>query len=311
MSRIDEALKRASEGSGTARPQRGGGGGTPRRMGDFSFDPYPSEPDPQPRTSASSGDTHVQPDRMHIPLFERTLDETGAAHVPAVNGETDISLVGNPTAAQVERYRSVAETLHAAQVDRGLRTVTITSAVRGEGRTFTAINLALTLTDVYACRVLLLDADRRQPAMHDRIGIHNYAGLSEALRGERRRVSPVPVTPLLSVLTAGHGEATPFDDVTLDRMRTLLEEYARQFDWVVLDAPPVGMSGTDTKLLVRLTQAAIFVIGAGATPFPVVERAIDELGRNYIMATVMHGINPELGVARSERPELSLEARRR
>jgi hypothetical protein len=59
---------------------------------------------------------------------------------------------------------------------------------------------------------------------------------------------------------------------------------------VVLDAPPVGNAWTDARLLVRLTQAAIFVIGAGTTPFPVVERAIGELGRNYIVATVMHGI---------------------
>jgi protein-tyrosine kinase len=299
MGRIDEALKRASEGPGSAQPQARNIGRTPRRMGDFMFDPYPSEPDARTRTSSSTGDTHVQPDRMHTPLFERTLDDSNDAHVPAVNGDTDISLVGSPTVAQVERYRSVAGTLQAAQVDRGLRTVTITSAVPGEGRTITAINLALTLTDVYACRVLLLDADRRQPAVHDRIGIHNYAGLSEALRGEGRRVSPTSVTPLLSVLTAGHAQATPFDDMTLDRMRTLLEEYARQFDWVVLDAPPVGIPGTDTRLLVRLTQAAIFVIGAGATPFPVVERAIGELGRNYVLATVMHGIDVGAGVAKS------------
>jgi len=61
------------------------------------------------------------------------------------------------------------------------------------------------------------------------------------------------------------------------------------FDWVLLDTPPVGLL-PDAQLLARLTQAVVFVIGAGSTPFPVVEKAIAELGRECIIGTVLTGL---------------------
>jgi protein-tyrosine kinase len=291
MSRIDEALKRISGETGQRITPSGRM--TPRRMEDYAFDPYPSEPEPVVRRRVEGGDPTSE--LTHALAGESPIETglTDASQGVNAIGDSECALRGNPTASQVERYRSIAGMLHRVRAERGLRTVIVTSAVPGEGRTLTAINLALALADLYACRVLLIDADRRQPSMHNALAVENYAGLSEALRGERRRISPTPVTAWLSVLTAGHGERHPFDDVTLDRMQALLEEFAGRFEWIVLDTPPVGIQWPDARQLVRLTQAAVFVIGAGSTPFPVVERAIEELGRDHVIATVMHGIDAQ------------------
>jgi Mrp family chromosome partitioning ATPase len=69
----------------------------------------------------------------------------------------------------------------------------------------------------------------------------------------------------------------------------LLDHCAAAFDWVLLDAPPVGLM-PDGNVLARLTKAVVFVIGAGTTPYKVIERAIGEIGRDYIVGTVLNRI---------------------
>jgi Mrp family chromosome partitioning ATPase len=73
-------------------------------------------------------------------------------------------------------------------------------------------------------------------------------------------------------------------------MATLLDDLASQFDWILLDAPPVTLMA-DTGLLVRLTRAVVLVIGAGSTSYTVVEKAVTELGRENIVGTVLNRID--------------------
>ena len=72
--------------------------------------------------------------------------------------------------------------------------------------------------------------------------------------------------------------------LTSERMRALLDEAASAFDWVLLDAPPVGLM-PDADLLAHLTHAVVFVIAAGFTPYALVERAVKELGPDCIIGT--------------------------
>ena len=71
------------------------------------------------------------------------------------------------------------------------------------------------------------------------------------------------------------------------RMAELLEEAAADFDWILLDAPPLALMA-DAGVLVRLTKAVILVIGAGSTPYNVVERVVNEVGRENIVGTVLN-----------------------
>jgi capsular exopolysaccharide synthesis family protein len=201
-------------------------------------------------------------------------------------------ILGDTTApVAVEQYRRLAATLHELQAAQGTKVLMVTSAVPREGKTLTVCNLALTLSESYGRRVLLIDADVRRPAVHEVFGISNTTGLSEGLRSDSSELSLVQLSKRLTVLPAGRPDSNPMAKLTSERMRALLEESAREFDWVLLDAPPVGIM-PDANLVARLTQGVIFVLGAGSTPHRLVERAVTEIGRESIVGVVLNRIDP-------------------
>jgi capsular exopolysaccharide synthesis family protein len=195
-----------------------------------------------------------------------------------------------PNAFFIEQYRRLAAVLHDAQLEKGLKTVMVTSAVPKEGKTLTVVNLALTLSDSYARRVLLIDADLRKPSIHTVLGTPNERGLSDLLRSGGAEPHTIAVSPRLSLLPAGSVRENPLAGLASARMRAFVDDIAAKFDWVLLDAPPVGLL-PDAQLIGRIAQATVLVIRAGVTPYPVIERAITELGRDCIIGTVLNGVD--------------------
>lgn len=189
-----------------------------------------------------------------------------------------------------EQFRRLAATLHQAQRVNGLRSVMVTSALPGDGKTLTAVNLALVLSESYRYNVLLLDADLRRPSIPNVIDVGGGSGLSDALRSPvERKLALVPITPRLTVLPAGQPIANSLEALTSPRMQQILDEALGRFDWVILDSPPVG-SATDARLLTQMVGGTLFVIHAGRTQFTEVQKAIDALGRQQILGVVLNGI---------------------
>jgi capsular exopolysaccharide synthesis family protein len=194
----------------------------------------------------------------------------------------------------VEQYRKLAATLHHTQVDRGIRVVMIASALPGEGKTLTATNLALTLSESYRRRVLLIDADLRRPSQHDVFQVPNVSGLSDGLAAEaEHKLSLVQISPLLSLLTAGRPEPDPMGALTSERMRRVINEAAAAFDWVILDTPPVGLL-TDANLLAAMVDVAVIVVRAGLTPVAAVQRATEAIGRERVLGIVLNGVDDHM-----------------
>lgn len=291
MSRIDEALKRVA--ATTALEARGGVVPivrTNRRADDAAIDQFPAEQTEAHGLDAFRPSPQQPPARLEPTAkgeLVATADQLGPFDV-AFEGK----LVAGDAAAPVsiEQYRRLAGTLHELQLERDLKTLMVTSALPREGKTLTVTNLALTLSGSYARRVLLIDADLRRPSVHEILNLSNTAGLSEALQSELPQWPIRQVSPLLSVLTAGKPENNPLTLLTSDRMQRLLDESARRFDWVLLDAPPVGFM-PDAALLAGMTRAILFVISAGSTPYHLVQRATTELGLDCIVGTVLNRID--------------------
>jgi protein-tyrosine kinase len=188
----------------------------------------------------------------------------------------------------VEQYRRLAGYLHHAQLERSIRTVMVTSAVPMEGKTLTAANLALTLSESYHRKVLLIDADLRRPAMHEIFRVPNVSGLGEGLHvGGHQRLALVQVSSRLALLTAGRPEADPMAGLTSDRMRQILQEATASFEWVVIDTPPVGLL-PDAKILGSMVDSTLLVIRAGKTPYALVTRAVEQVGRERIIGVVLN-----------------------
>jgi capsular exopolysaccharide synthesis family protein len=288
MSRVDEARRRATIGD------------------DAQVEPLPGVREDESILEAYPRERRSGAERASVPMRQApapvrpthrpvAAPRTGpAAQLGAFDPGVGAKLVGgtdiSPVAA--EQYRRLAASLHQLQMESGLKTLMVTSAMPREGKTLTVTNLALTLSESYRRRVLLIDADLRRASIHQVLRLPNTVGLSEALRSDRGEPQLLQVSPMLSVLTAGQVDADPMGALTSERMAALLNEWSAAFDWVLLDAPPVGLM-PDGNVLARLTKAVVFVIAAGSTPHRIIERAITELGRDYVVGTVLNRIDEQ------------------
>jgi capsular exopolysaccharide synthesis family protein len=167
----------------------------------------------------------------------------------------------------------------------------VASAVPAEGKTLTSANLALTLSESFHRRVLLMDADLRHPTMHQLVGLTNTAGLTDVLRSNDERKPAVSlVSECLTVLPAGGPDPDPMSGLTSDRMRAIVREASERFDWVIIDTPPLTMQ-PDAALLGGMFDVAVLVIKAGETPFHLVQQAVDALGRDRIIGAVLNRVD--------------------
>jgi capsular exopolysaccharide synthesis family protein len=231
-------------------------------------------------------------------IGETLLD--GPADLPdfiTYNPKLDGKLVGTVdiSAAAIEQYRRVAATLHHSQVEQGIRVIMVTSAVPSEGKTLTAANLALTLSESYRRQVLLIDADLRRPAMYDVFQLPTVTGLSDWLTTRKeRKLTAVRISEHLAYIPAGHPDPDPMSGLTSDRMGRLVKEAAAMFDWVIIDTPPVALL-SDANLLTRNVDGVLLVIRAGVTPYELIQRAVQAVGRERLIGVVMNQTKEHAG----------------
>jgi capsular exopolysaccharide synthesis family protein len=192
------------------------------------------------------------------------------------------------TRAPVEQYRRLAARLLLAQAEHGIRTVMITSPLPGEGKTLTAANLALTLSESYKRQVLLVDADLRRPCVHQVFEVPNASGLNDGLKGDNdRKVPLLRFSDQLTLLTAGRPDPDPMSVLSGSRMKRVLAEARERFDCVLIDTPPITLL-TDAHLMSTLVDAVVLVVRAGATPLPAIQKAVEAIGQDRILGIVLN-----------------------
>lgn len=195
---------------------------------------------------------------------------------------------GAPTVA-LEQYRKLAAKLHQWQLDHDGKLIMMVSAVAGEGKTLTAVNLALTLSGSYQRRVLLIDCDLRRPTVHAAFQIPGTPGVADIM--DRAEIPVVRVTERLSVIPAGRLEGDPMGVLTSAAMTTLLEHARREYDWVIVDTSPLAVL-PDANLLADHVDGAVLVVSAGETAFELVDTALRVIGRERILGVVLNGVDP-------------------
>jgi capsular exopolysaccharide synthesis family protein len=193
----------------------------------------------------------------------------------------------------VEEYRKLAATLHHAQGVHGLKTVMVSSAAAGEGKTLTSVNLALTLSESYRRQVLLIDCDLRKPSVHEIFQVQNTAGLIDVLtHGPDKKVPLIEVSSHLKLLLSGGISPDPMSLLSSKTVHHLLKDAVEVFDWVIVDTPPAAFL-PDCNLLSSAVDAAVLVVRAFDTPYALTQRAVEAIGREKILGIVMN---------RAERP---------
>ena len=302
MGRVDEAMRRAAEAARAGRTETPSDAAPAAGidLATVSKDVFPIELPDRVDRPAETHAAAATPD----PAADAVL--TPAPPTSAVNGAAapkgtmgiaehlDTSLREkvvvdeNMLPASREQYRRLAAALHHAQASTGVKVVMIASAVAEEGKTLTAANLALTLSESYRRNVLLIDADLRRPSLHTIFKVRGSPGLNEGLVAPEEPKLPLhDVSPRLTVLPAGMPNSDPMAGLTSRRMQTLIDEAREAFGWVIIDTPPVGLL-TDANLLASMVDGAVLVIKAGSTPYDLVKKAIDTIGPAKVLGVVLN-----------------------
>ena len=178
-----------------------------------------------------------------------------------------------------EAFKVLRTNVLFSAAEQGCRVVVVTSSGPGEGKTIVASNLAIGVAYT-GQRVLLVDGDLRRPRVHQVFAFDQEPGLSNALVGDAKASDAVHRTdvPGLCVLTAGRVPPNAAELLGSRRFKELLASIRGQFDWVVIDSPPV-MAVTDPNILASLSDSVVFVIGAEMTSYQIARRAVEQLER--------------------------------
>jgi polysaccharide biosynthesis transport protein len=219
----------------------------------------------------------------------------GGAAKPDSAGRSVELITYNDTKSLIsEAYRNLrTSVLLSSGSGRPPKILLVTSSQAGEGKTTTAINIAITLAQTGE-KVILLDCDMRNPRIHRVIGLENTAGMSTFLSGNSDLSSLIQQSeiPNLFAVSAGRVPPNPAELLGSARMKqglTLLDEY---FDHVVIDSPPV-LSVTDARIIGSLVDGVVLVVKGGETPREAVQRTkrlLQEV-HAHILGTLLNNVD--------------------
>jgi receptor protein-tyrosine kinase len=203
--------------------------------------------------------------------------------------ETHLIDVERPHEVPNEEFRSLRTRLNHLQSQQDLHSLVVTSASPAEGKSFTAVNLALAQAQL-EMPVLLADLDLRRPVMHNLLQCERAPGFSDFLLAERpleeciRRIEGSN----LYFLPAGSPVKNPLELLNMRHVKQTLDGLRRIFNWVILDTPPLLFSA-DANLLSTMTDGTIIVVRIGATTYDSIIRAMQTLCENNVLGIVANG----------------------
>ena len=238
----------------------------------------------------------------------RTLD------LPPLGVVPDFSLLprADDTALAAEVYRGVRTGLGFVDPERPPRSVVVTSSEPGEGKTATAVNLAIALAALDR-RVIVVDAALRDAAVHRAFGLPPAPGLTDVVRGATSLAAAVrtidPATGraattassgVVHLLPAGTPVTDPSAILGSPRWHDVLRSLAERYETIIIDGPAV-LTGVEATTLAATADAALLVVRGNRTERPVVRRALARLGAAHarVIGVVLNGVNPGCSYYRS------------
>ncbi|MBV9034977.1 MAG: CpsD/CapB family tyrosine-protein kinase [Acidobacteriaceae bacterium] len=286
MSRVHDALRKASQESyeprRPGRAERTAGRAEVHR----SEAPLPPPIDVPAPPAAAETEAFVRPDT------ENLEDLIANAREIPFNPLPDALIIHptQPRQAPAEEFKTLRTRLDHLQRLQPLHTLVVTSASPAEGKSFTAINLAITQSQLAQRRVLLADFDFRRPSIHSTLQVHCCPGITDYLVG-KAALSDILLRVAgtnLYVLPAGESVPNPLELLNLRECKSLIEELRNHFDWVILDSPPL-LFAADGNLLATMCDGTILVVRIGSTTYDSVARAMQSLCENNVLGVVVNG----------------------
>lgn len=193
----------------------------------------------------------------------------------------------------VEQFRLLRTQLllHRSRLDKEIefRTVAVMSTIAGEGKTFTAANLAAVLAVSTGHKVLLMDANPAGPGVHGQLGMQPDPGLVHALASPEDWMSclrRLPGAPLY-VMPRGTGRSNALNNVDFEPLPVLLEVLRSHFEWIILDGASFSLSA-DAQWLAALADGNLLVVRQGAATFSGVQDSLRRIPPERLVGVVMN-----------------------
>ncbi len=201
----------------------------------------------------------------------------GASRPPRKKTIEELVTVTDMRSASAEAYRTLRTNLIFSQAVQTLRTVLVTSASPGEGKTTTAANLAVSFAQ-HGMRVLLIDCDLRRGRLHKIFQIPREPGMTELVIGQEEAEGVIRQTDItgLYVIASGNLPPNPSELLGGERMRKTLASLSEAFDLIVIDTPPL-LAASDGAILATLSDGVVLVLRAGSTEGEAAQQAIQQL----------------------------------
>jgi capsular exopolysaccharide synthesis family protein len=198
-----------------------------------------------------------------------------------------------PDSFEADQYRILKHRIERAGGSQRVRSIAVTSADVGDGKTTTAVNLAATFAQTAGQNTLLVDADVRRPAVLERLGLDPdlYRGLRELIDQPNLPVGDVLgwwFEGNLWVLPAGRCPDEPHRLAESPALQELFADLHRRFDRIVVDLPPL-LPVLDARMIARSVDAVILVIGARRTTRRHVEEALTIIEPDRLLGVVLNG----------------------
>lgn len=197
------------------------------------------------------------------------------------NGERpSLITLTRPSSVIAEQFRTIRTNIQFSMVDQDLKTVVVTSAGAGAGKSTISANLAVTFAS-QGKKVLLVDADMRKPTVHKTFRLPNHDGLTTLLTEKDVNISEIAhraPTEGLFIITSGVIPPNPSELLASKRMDKLMNELEQVFDLIIFDMPPV-VAVTDAQVMASKVDGTIFVIPKGLTNKDMVLKSKDLLDK--------------------------------
>lgn len=227
--------------------------------------------------------------------FDPSVFEAGEDGIDAAAVDRHIVSITDPYSSAAEEYRKLRARIFQVTEKDFLNTLMVTSSQAGEGKTVTAINLAVAIAHELDHTVLLIDADLRKPSVHRYLGLNPKYGLGDYLENRKDlSLSDIMIKTgigKLVVLPAGNPPEKPAELISSDRMRLLIREIKHRYRdrYIIFDSSPLLMTA-DSLSLCDYMDGIIFVVQAASTPKKAVTQALSSIKGYNILGTVFNAV---------------------
>jgi capsular exopolysaccharide synthesis family protein len=209
--------------------------------------------------------------------------------VDAERVEPRLVAITHPNSNYCEEYRSLrTHILHRSQRQK-LQSIVVASVNPSEGKSVTALNLAWLLAQTDTVKALIIDSDLRMPSIADYLGIETDKGLSHVLTEDIKLTDAiVRLEPSgLHILPGGEARPDVAELISGPKFKDILAEARDMFDYIIIDAPPLGIF-TDATVLINHADGALLVLRANRTRFSVLDRILDPLPKDRMLGVVLN-----------------------